>query len=88
MKFLADQDVYAITIGFPSGLEHDVVRAAQLGLAQAEDAELLRVAHELGSTHSHIAPSDLAERLTIYSPASHARMAAGSSPNISDPGTI
>ncbi|GIW91498.1 MAG: hypothetical protein KatS3mg109_2019 [Pirellulaceae bacterium] len=31
-----------------SGLGHDVVRAAQLGLAQAEDAELLRVAHEQG----------------------------------------
>jgi predicted nuclease of predicted toxin-antitoxin system len=48
MKFLADQDVYAITIGFLSGLGHDVVPAAQLGLAQTEDAELLRVAHEQG----------------------------------------
>jgi predicted nuclease of predicted toxin-antitoxin system len=48
MKFLADQDVYAITIAFLSGLGHDVVRAAQLGLAQAEDSELLRVAHEQG----------------------------------------
>ena len=48
MKFLADQDVYAITIVFLSGLGHDVVRAAQLGLAQAGDAELLRVAHEHG----------------------------------------
>ena len=36
MKFLADQDVYATTIGFLSGLGHDVVRVAQLGLAQAE----------------------------------------------------
>jgi predicted nuclease of predicted toxin-antitoxin system len=48
MKFLADQDVYATTIGFLSGLGHDVVPAAQLGMAQAEDAELLRVAHEQG----------------------------------------
>jgi predicted nuclease of predicted toxin-antitoxin system len=48
MKFLADQDVYAITIAFLSGLGHEVVRAAQLGLAQAKDAELLRVAHEQG----------------------------------------
>jgi predicted nuclease of predicted toxin-antitoxin system len=48
MKFLADQDVYAITIAFLSGLGHNVVRAAQLGLAQAEDAELLRVAQEEG----------------------------------------
>jgi predicted nuclease of predicted toxin-antitoxin system len=46
MKFLTDQDVYAITIAFLNGLGHDVVRAAQLGLATAEDAELLRVAHE------------------------------------------
>jgi predicted nuclease of predicted toxin-antitoxin system len=48
MKFLADQDVYANTIRFLSGLGHDVVRAAELDLAQAEDAELLRVAHEQG----------------------------------------
>jgi predicted nuclease of predicted toxin-antitoxin system len=46
MKFLVDQDVYAGTIGFLSGLRHDVVRAAELGLAQADDAELLRVARE------------------------------------------
>lgn len=46
MKFLADQDVYATTIGFVRGLGHEVVPAAQLGLAQAEDADLLRVAHE------------------------------------------
>jgi predicted nuclease of predicted toxin-antitoxin system len=48
MKFLADQDVYASTIGFLRGLGHDVVLAAQLGLSQAEDAEMLRVAHEQG----------------------------------------
>jgi predicted nuclease of predicted toxin-antitoxin system len=48
MKFLADQDVYASTIVFLSGLGHDVFRAAQLGLAQAVDSELLRVAHEQG----------------------------------------
>jgi predicted nuclease of predicted toxin-antitoxin system len=48
MKFLADQDVYASTIGFLRGLGHDVVPAAQLGLSQAEDAEMLRVAHEQG----------------------------------------
>ena len=46
MRFLADQDVYAITIGFLSGLGHEVVSAAQVGLAKAEDAELLRIAHE------------------------------------------
>ena len=48
MRFLADQDVYAVTIRFLSNLGHDVVRAAQLGLAQAEDPELLRMAHAQG----------------------------------------
>lgn len=48
MKFLADQDVYATTIGFLSDLGHEVVPVAQLGLAQAADAELLRIAHEHG----------------------------------------
>jgi predicted nuclease of predicted toxin-antitoxin system len=48
MKFLTDQDVFAATVRFLSGLGHDVVTAAQLGLAQATDAELLRVAQEQG----------------------------------------
>jgi predicted nuclease of predicted toxin-antitoxin system len=46
MKFLTDQDVYATTVRFLSGLGHDVVPVAQLGLSQADDAELLRVAHK------------------------------------------
>src|SRR5262245_57393206 len=46
MNFLADQDVYATTIAFLRGLGHDVVPVAQLGLAQADDIELLRVARE------------------------------------------
>ncbi len=46
MKFLADQDVYAATVRFLQALGHDVATAAQLSLAQAEDAELLRLAHE------------------------------------------
>lgn len=46
MNFLADQDVYAATIRFLAGMGHDIVPAAQLGLAQAEDVELLRTAHE------------------------------------------
>lgn len=46
MKFLTDQDVYAITIRFLSGLGHDVTTAAERGLSQADDSELLRVAHE------------------------------------------
>jgi predicted nuclease of predicted toxin-antitoxin system len=48
MNFLADQDVYAKTIIFLRGLGHDVVAAAQLGLAQAEDTVLLRVARDQG----------------------------------------
>ena len=48
MKFLADQDVFALTIKLISALGHDVIPVAQLGLAQADDAALLRVAHEQG----------------------------------------
>src|SRR3954454_16137524 len=48
MKFLADQDLLATTVAFLKKLGHDVVPAAQLGLAQAPDAELLRVAREQG----------------------------------------
>ncbi len=48
MRFLTDQDVYAITIRFLSGLGHDVVTAGQLGLAQADDLELLRMAQDQG----------------------------------------
>jgi hypothetical protein len=33
MNFVADQDVYASTTAFVRGLGHDVVTAAQLGLA-------------------------------------------------------
>jgi predicted nuclease of predicted toxin-antitoxin system len=48
MKFPVDQDVYASTISVLLGLGHDVVLAAQLGLSQAEDAEILQVAHDQG----------------------------------------
>jgi predicted nuclease of predicted toxin-antitoxin system len=48
MKFLTDQDVYATTVRFLSGLGHDVVTAAQLGLAQAEDVALLQAAQAQG----------------------------------------
>ena len=46
MKFLADQDVYGLTVRFLIGLGHDVVPVAQVGLAKADDSELLRVAHQ------------------------------------------
>ena len=44
MKFLADQDVYMATTRFLRGLGHDVVTAAELGLSQAKDQDLLREA--------------------------------------------
>lgn len=46
MKLLLDQDVYAVTARFLSDLGHDVVPVALIGLAQAEDEEILRVAQE------------------------------------------
>ena len=46
MNFLLDQDVYAITARFLKELGHDVIPVAQLGLSQAEDEELLKVAQE------------------------------------------
>lgn len=46
MKFLLDQDVYAITAKFLVDAEHDVILVAQLGLAQATDEEILRTAQE------------------------------------------
>lgn len=44
MKFLMDQDVYRATTLFVGELGHDVVPVADMGLAQAADAELLREA--------------------------------------------
>jgi predicted nuclease of predicted toxin-antitoxin system len=48
MKFLLDQDVYAVTARFLNHLGHDVVPVVQIGLSQAEDEEILRVAQEQG----------------------------------------
>lgn len=45
MKFLLDQDVYAVTALLLTGLGHDVITARQLGMSRADDEELLRVAH-------------------------------------------
>ena len=42
MKFLLDHDVYAVTARFLSGLGHDVIRAAEIGLSQASDDTILR----------------------------------------------
>lgn len=46
MRFLLDQDVHATTARFLSGLAHDVVRVAEIGLAQADDEDLLRAAQD------------------------------------------
>jgi predicted nuclease of predicted toxin-antitoxin system len=46
MRFLQDQDVYAVTGRFLSGLGHDVVRVADIGLATASDEALLATAHD------------------------------------------
>jgi len=48
MKFLTDQDVYGATVRVLCGLGHDVVPVAQIGLAQAADIHLLRIAKEQG----------------------------------------
>ena len=44
MKFLLDQDVYASTRRLLSGLGHDVVPVAKIGLSQAADEQLLETA--------------------------------------------
>ena len=48
MRFLLDQDVYAVTIRFLRDLGHDVVPVAQTGCSQADDSDLLRIAQERG----------------------------------------
>jgi predicted nuclease of predicted toxin-antitoxin system len=48
MKFLLDQDVYAATARFLSGLGYDVVPVAQIGCSQADDSDLPRIAQEQG----------------------------------------
>ena len=45
MNFFADQDVYASTIRLLTGLDHDLVLAASIGMARATDTEILQAAH-------------------------------------------
>jgi len=45
MKSLLDQDVWDVTSRFLQESGHDVLRVADIGLAQAADEELLHVAH-------------------------------------------
>ena len=58
MKLLLDQDVYAVTARFLNDLGHDVVPVALIGLSQAEDEEILRVAQEW-SQPLHLTSQDL-----------------------------
>ncbi|MEW6086702.1 MAG: DUF5615 family PIN-like protein [bacterium] len=44
MKFLLDQDVYAITARFLKELGHDVTCAADIGCSRSADSELLNIA--------------------------------------------
>lgn len=44
MKFLLDQDVYAVTAQFLISLGHDVVLVSEIGMSEAEDEDLLKVA--------------------------------------------
>ena len=48
MQFLADQDVYGVTIHFLRDLGHDLVTAADLGMSRAKDFQLLRTARDQG----------------------------------------
>jgi predicted nuclease of predicted toxin-antitoxin system len=47
MKFLADQDVYRVTINFLRERGHDVVTAREIGMHTASDEALLRKGMEL-----------------------------------------
>jgi predicted nuclease of predicted toxin-antitoxin system len=44
MRFLTDQDVYAVTVKLLRELQHDVVTAAELGLSRASDIDLIQTA--------------------------------------------
>jgi predicted nuclease of predicted toxin-antitoxin system len=46
MKFLLDQDVYAVTSRFLTDLGHDVVSVAEIGHSRSADIELLHIAHD------------------------------------------
>jgi predicted nuclease of predicted toxin-antitoxin system len=48
MKFLLDQDVYALTERFLREIGYDVLTASDLGLSRAQDSDLLKLAVEQG----------------------------------------
>ena len=47
MNLLLDQDVFETTARFLIGLDHDVLRVSEIGMAQASDEENLKRAIEL-----------------------------------------
>jgi len=46
MRFLLDQDVYASTAQFLTDLRHDIMPVAKVGLSQASDSDLLKIARD------------------------------------------
>ena len=44
MKFLLDQDVYAITAKFLANAGSDIVLTGEIGLSRAIDEEVLKIA--------------------------------------------
>jgi len=44
MRLLTDQDVYEATVRYLRGMGHDVATAAEMGMSQSEDSDLLRIA--------------------------------------------
>lgn len=46
MRFLIDQDVYAVTARFLADAEYDVLLVANIGLSQATDEEILKTAQQ------------------------------------------
>ncbi len=46
MRFLSDQDVWQVTVNLLRALGHEVQRAADVGLEQASDEQLLAYAHQ------------------------------------------
>lgn len=46
MRLLLDQDVYAATVNFLVNAGYDVILVSQLGLSQASDEEILKVAQD------------------------------------------
>lgn len=46
MRFLLDQDIYAVTARFLKDLGHDIICVSEIGCSQASDLELLDKAQE------------------------------------------